>query len=160
MWTQLPVTELIVCFVAVIDGRFCEELTTEHGKVSCCLPCPLAEWTYGESKSTATCCQCSRILAHKNLSHPELISQTKVASWLGVATLPLCIFLLVSFAVLPPKWTHRHYLSICFTLGICCMEVGRLPSPINCPVLTRFPDRLHHPARSQAGAMLQPNHPQ
>ncbi|OJI81811.1 hypothetical protein ASPTUDRAFT_45124 [Aspergillus tubingensis CBS 134.48] len=85
-----------------IDGRFCEELTTEHGKVSCCLPCPLAEWTYGE----------------------KLISQTKVASWLGVATLPLCIFLLVSFAVLPPKWTHRHYLSICFTLGICCMEIA------------------------------------
>ncbi|OJJ72399.1 hypothetical protein ASPBRDRAFT_538196 [Aspergillus brasiliensis CBS 101740] len=85
-----------------IDGRFCEEITTEYGMVSCCLPCPLAEWTYGE----------------------KLISQTKVASWLGVATLPLCIFLLVSFAVLPPKWTHRHYLSICFTLGICCMEIA------------------------------------
>jgi hypothetical protein len=38
--------------------------------------------------------------------------------------LPFCIFLLVSYAVLPAKRTHRHYLSICFTLGICCMQVG------------------------------------
>ncbi|PYH87889.1 hypothetical protein BO71DRAFT_392620 [Aspergillus ellipticus CBS 707.79] len=85
-----------------IDGRYCEVLSTTHGEVSCCLPCPLASWTYGD----------------------ELISQTKVASWLGVAVLPLCIFLLVSYALLPAKWTHRHYLSICFTLGICFMEVA------------------------------------
>ncbi|OOF94828.1 hypothetical protein ASPCADRAFT_171144 [Aspergillus carbonarius ITEM 5010] len=98
-----------------IDGRFCEELTTEHGKVSCCLPCPMAEWAYGDN----------------------LTSQTKVASWLGVATLPLCIFLLVSFAVLPAKWTHRHYLSICFTLGICCMELAFIiPLGVN-------PDQCH-----------------
>ncbi|PWY90735.1 hypothetical protein BO70DRAFT_367979 [Aspergillus heteromorphus CBS 117.55] len=85
-----------------IDGRFCQAISTTHGNVSCCLPCPLAAWTYGD----------------------ELISQTKVASWLGVAVLPLCIFLLVSYAVLPAKWTHRHYLSICFTLGILFMEVA------------------------------------
>lgn len=48
---------------------------------------------------------------------------TEAASWLSVCTLPLCVFLLVSYAVLHPKWTHRHYLSVCFTLGICCMQV-------------------------------------
>jgi hypothetical protein len=24
------------------------------------------------------------------------------------------------------KWTHRHYLSVCFTLGICCMEASQM----------------------------------
>jgi hypothetical protein len=54
----------------------------------------------------------------------ELQDKIGIASWISVAILPLCIFLLISYAVLPVKWTHRHYLSICFTLGICCMEVS------------------------------------
>lgn len=54
----------------------------------------------------------------------DLNNKIGVASWISVAILPLCIFLLVSYAVLPVKWTHRHYLSICFTLGICCMQVS------------------------------------
>ncbi|PLB46027.1 hypothetical protein P170DRAFT_364181 [Aspergillus steynii IBT 23096] len=85
-----------------IEGRYCKEIPgKDDGQVSCCLPCPLASWTYGD----------------------ELMSKTRAASWLSVAVLPLCIFLLVSYAVLPVKWTHRHYLSICFTLGICFMEI-------------------------------------
>ena len=54
----------------------------------------------------------------------DLGNTIHAASWISVAILPLCIFLLVSYAVLPAKWTHRHYLSICFTLGICCMEAS------------------------------------
>lgn len=67
VWAQLPVTKLIVCFVAVIDGQFCEELTTEHGKVSCCLPCPLAEWTYGESMSATRILIVRKALANKDV---------------------------------------------------------------------------------------------
>ncbi len=55
---------------------------------------------------------------------PDIQQQTRVASWISVAVLPLCVFLLVSYAVLPAKRTHRHYLSICFTLGICCMQIA------------------------------------
>lgn len=54
----------------------------------------------------------------------DVVPKVEIASWISVAVLPLCIFLLVSYAVLPVKWTHRHYLSICFTLGICCMEIA------------------------------------
>ncbi|KAL4803226.1 hypothetical protein BDV18DRAFT_145400 [Aspergillus unguis] len=81
-----------------IDGRFCNAL----GNITCCLPCPLAPWVYGD----------------------EIHQQTRVASWVSVAVLPLCVFLLISYAVLPAKRTHRHYLSICFTLGICCMQIA------------------------------------
>ncbi|KAJ5105069.1 hypothetical protein NUU61_002416 [Penicillium alfredii] len=83
-----------------IGGRYCE--TIAGSNISCCLPCPLADWRYDN----------------------RLIQKTDVASWISVAILPLCIFLLVSYAVLPVKWTHRHYLSVCFTLGICCMEIA------------------------------------
>ncbi|GFF23344.1 frizzled and smoothened-like protein P [Aspergillus udagawae] len=81
-----------------IGGRYCQPV----GDISCCLPCPIAAWTYGD----------------------ELFEKASVASWISVAILPLCIFLLVSYAVLPVKFTHRHYLSICFTLGICFMEIA------------------------------------
>ncbi|KAJ6164390.1 hypothetical protein N7470_003062 [Penicillium chermesinum] len=79
-----------------VKGRYCETV----GNVSCCLPCPLADWRYADNIS----------------------KRVDTAGWISVAILPLCIFLLVSYAVLPAKWTHRHYLSICFTLGICCMQ--------------------------------------
>ncbi|KAL2218597.1 hypothetical protein M432DRAFT_377923 [Thermoascus aurantiacus ATCC 26904] len=85
-----------------VDGRNCENITTTQGEISCCLPCPQAEWRYSD----------------------DLISKTVISSWINVAILPLSIFLLVTYAVLPEKWTHRHYLSICFTLGICCMEIA------------------------------------
>ncbi|KAF7587565.1 hypothetical protein BBP40_007054 [Aspergillus hancockii] len=54
----------------------------------------------------------------------NITSKAKSASWISVAVLPLCIFLLVSYAILPAKWTQRHYLSICFTIGICFMEIA------------------------------------
>lgn len=81
-----------------IEGRFCETI----GNISCCLPCPLADWRYADNTAR----------------------RVDVAGWISVAILPLCIFLLISYAVLSPKWTNRHYLSICFTLGICCMEIA------------------------------------
>ncbi|EAW11941.1 protein gprM [Aspergillus clavatus NRRL 1] len=87
-----------------IGGRYCQDipLGARGTNISCCLPCPIASWTYGDA----------------------LVDKASAASWISVAILPLCIFLLVSYAVLPAKWTHRHYLSICFTLGITFMEIA------------------------------------
>lgn len=85
-----------------IGGRYCQPLAVGGGNVSCCLPCPLADWRYADNTA----------------------KRVDIAGWISVAILPLCTFLLTSYAVLPVKWTNRHYLSICFTLGICLMEVG------------------------------------
>ncbi|KAJ5653567.1 hypothetical protein N7490_000570 [Penicillium lividum] len=85
-----------------IAGRYCEDVSLGNDTISCCLPCPLANWRYADN----------------------IAQRVQVASWISVAILPLCVFILISYAVLAPKWTNRHYLSICFTLGICCMEAS------------------------------------
>ncbi|KAJ5715954.1 uncharacterized protein N7483_013135 [Penicillium malachiteum] len=85
-----------------IDGRYCEAISSGNNTLSCCLPCPLADWRYADN----------------------IAQRVEVASWISVAILPLCVFILISYAVLAPKWTNRHYLSICFTLGICVMEIA------------------------------------
>lgn len=54
----------------------------------------------------------------------DVIEKTQIASWISVAMLPLCIFILISYAVLAPKWTNRHYTNIPLTAGIALMEVG------------------------------------
>lgn len=54
----------------------------------------------------------------------DVVEKTQIASWISVAMLPLCIFILISYAVLAPKWTHRHYTNIPLTAGIALMEVG------------------------------------
>ena len=50
--------------------------------------------------------------------------RTEVANWVNVAALATTFFLLLSFIVLPTKWTHRHYLSICLAIGVGCIEVS------------------------------------
>ncbi|KAJ5794549.1 hypothetical protein N7457_001148 [Penicillium paradoxum] len=85
-----------------VDGRYCQQVSHGNTSISCCLPCPLEEWRYDTN----------------------LNDKIGVASWISVAILPLGLFLLVSYIVLPVKWTQRHYLTICITLGICCMEAS------------------------------------
>ncbi|PLN79314.1 hypothetical protein BDW42DRAFT_173149 [Aspergillus taichungensis] len=85
-----------------IGGRYCKQIPITGIEASCCLPCPMAEWRYGE----------------------DIEPKSQIASWLAVATLPLCLSILISYAVLPVKTTHRHYLSICITLGIAFMEIA------------------------------------
>jgi hypothetical protein len=55
------------------------------------------------------------------------IQRTQVANWLNVAALVATMFLLLSFFILPVKWTHRHYLSICLALAVGLMEVCQEP---------------------------------
>src|SRR5271154_3339765 len=50
--------------------------------------------------------------------------RTQIANWVNVGALLLTIFLLLSFSILPVKWTHRHYLSICLTISVGLIEVS------------------------------------
>ncbi|BDD59200.1 hypothetical protein MAP00_004426 [Monascus purpureus] len=38
--------------------------------------------------------------------------------------LPLCVFILVTYAVLPIKWTNRTWFGICAALSCCCIQVA------------------------------------
>jgi hypothetical protein len=41
----------------VIGGRYCQPV----GDISCCLPCPIAAWTYGDGKLTLCACLSCRV---------------------------------------------------------------------------------------------------
>lgn len=83
---------------AVTAGRFCSDLTP----VECCLPCPSTDWLYADNFNTIT----------------------TSANWINVASMVCSLFLLVSFAFLPVDKTHRHYLSVCMTMGVALMSVS------------------------------------
>lgn len=85
-----------------IGGRICSEITLSSGSVVCCLPCPSYEWFYPDSFKMGM----------------------RVSTYLNLAGVVCCCFLLLSFAVLPVEYTHRHYLSVCLTFSILLMQVG------------------------------------
>ncbi|EHY59374.1 G protein-coupled receptor gprM [Exophiala dermatitidis] len=82
-------------------GRFCMPLPDLHN-LTCCLPCPLSDWAYSDGFE----------------------SRTEIANWVNVAAFILSVYLILSFAILPVKFTHRHYLSVCLTLGVVFLELA------------------------------------
>lgn len=84
--------------VTVLEGRLCETI----GTLTCCLPCPMTDWTYPDSFNTVGI----------------------VAEWIAVASLVCCLFLLLSWMFLPIDKTHRHYLSICVSIAVCFINLG------------------------------------
>ncbi|KAF2712474.1 hypothetical protein K504DRAFT_204898 [Pleomassaria siparia CBS 279.74] len=70
-------------------GRYCSLGSSEDG-TKCCFPCPIQDWVYP----------------------PVWKQQIRVPNYLSILSVILCGFLLLSFAVLPPEKTHRHYLSV------------------------------------------------
>jgi hypothetical protein len=80
-----------------VEGRICQAL----GDITCCLPCPLTDWAYPDAFQT----------------------MNAAANWVAVASTLCCVFLLVSWLVLPVDKTYRHYLSICLTMGVMFMNV-------------------------------------
>ncbi|EXJ88244.1 hypothetical protein A1O1_05174 [Capronia coronata CBS 617.96] len=84
-----------------IPGRFCMPLP-ELQNLTCCLPCPSTDWTYPDGFE----------------------SRTEIANWVNVAAFILSVYLILSFVVLPVKYTHRHYLSVCLTLGVVFVELA------------------------------------
>lgn len=87
----------LISFI-VIDGRLCSDILGP----SCCIQCPLTNWTYGDNFNYIT----------------------ESADWINVAGIICCVFLLVSFAFLPVEKTHRHYLSICLAIATVFLQVG------------------------------------
>ncbi|TEA18620.1 hypothetical protein C8034_v010418 [Colletotrichum sidae] len=82
-----------------ISGRLCQHFTET---VQCCLPCPLTDFVYPDYFNTLT----------------------TAANWVCVASAACCLFLLISWAVLPVDKTYRHYLSICLTIAVFIMNLG------------------------------------
>ncbi|OJJ80706.1 protein gprM [Aspergillus glaucus CBS 516.65] len=85
-----------------INGRYCAVVPNPGGHENCCVPCPVANWKYGD----------------------ELMAKTKIPSYISALIFPFVVLLLLSYAVLPAKYSHLHYLSVSFTIGICCMHVA------------------------------------
>jgi hypothetical protein len=48
---------------------------------------------------------------------------TTAMEWINVVGLICTVFLLLSFAFLPVKKTHRHYLSVCLCVAVLVMQV-------------------------------------
>ncbi|KAL5441043.1 hypothetical protein PMIN06_009485 [Paraphaeosphaeria minitans] len=70
-------------------GRYCGLGSFEDG-TTCCFPCPIQDWLY----------------------KPNWEDHLRIPNYLSVLSVTLCLFLMLSFAVLPPEATYRHYLSV------------------------------------------------
>ncbi|CCC10400.1 unnamed protein product [Sordaria macrospora k-hell] len=82
-----------------VDGRLCQDA----GKgLRCCLPCPMTDWAYPDEFNTLG----------------------EVAQWVAVAGTACCVFLLLSWIILPVDKTSRHYLSLCLTTAVLFMNLG------------------------------------
>ena len=68
----------------------------------CCLPCPATDWLYPSN----------------------FYSLTRIAGIVNVIGLALCVFMLLSFAVLPAEKTRRHYLNVCLVVAVVSLELG------------------------------------
>jgi hypothetical protein len=76
----------------------------------------------------------SSLLDHK-ANCPDFYSLTRIAGWINVGGLALCVFMLLSFMFLPVEKTKRQYLNVCLIIGIVMMEVGN-PIDQASPTLT------------------------
>ncbi|KAG0127667.1 hypothetical protein HOY82DRAFT_567604 [Tuber indicum] len=82
------------------NARICLPMISGGG--TCCLPCPKQQWVYPD-----------------NFQH--LVRHSTNVNIVGVGC---CVFMLLSFAILPVECTRRHYLSVCLVLAIMLMQVS------------------------------------
>jgi len=94
-----------------LGGRFCSD--------ECCLPCPLTELIYSDSK-----CADMVVYEQANVFQSDFPTHELVAGWLSVVSLIASVFLLLTFAVLAPEKSHRHYLSVGLTIANVILQVG------------------------------------
>ncbi|KAI7358519.1 hypothetical protein KC320_g1014 [Hortaea werneckii] len=80
-------------------GRFCGAFRAD---LTCCLPCPLEYWSYSD----------------------DFTHNVHVAHWVNLPAMVSQIFLLLTFIVLPPEKSHRHYLSVGLCLALILLELG------------------------------------
>ncbi|KAF2099460.1 hypothetical protein NA57DRAFT_65524 [Rhizodiscina lignyota] len=86
----------------LVVGRLCAPLPQIEQDLICCLPCPSTDFIYPKSFKT----------------------WYRVGESLNALGLFFCLFLLITFAVLPADKTRRHYLSICLILAIIVEGLG------------------------------------
>jgi len=82
----------------VTAGRICSPI---GANTTCCLPCPALDWFYPE----------------------DFYHRTSYAGYIATASLSLCIFMLVTWIVLPPEKTKRHHLNMSLVASLLLMEV-------------------------------------
>lgn len=85
-----------------VDGRFCAGVDAIDPSLRCCLPCPSTEWIYSDTFTTSY----------------------RVAEGINLIGFAACLFLMVSWAILPPKQTRRHYLSVGLVIGAMSLALG------------------------------------
>ncbi|KAF2453325.1 hypothetical protein BDY21DRAFT_402361, partial [Lineolata rhizophorae] len=78
-----------------VPGRFCVRSPIAKD-VQCCLPCPIVDWVYPD----------------------DFVTQLRIANWISVASFIICVWLLISYAVLPSKKSHRHYLNVGLIISV------------------------------------------
>jgi hypothetical protein len=66
----------------------------------------------------------------------------------------MCIFLMLSWAILPPSQTRRHYLSVCLVLGIILEAVGVMSIRQFVILIIITVVRLRHPSGCKTTPVL------
>lgn len=85
-----------------VDGRFCAGVSDITPDLRCCLPCPATDWIYSDTFTVSY----------------------RIAEGINLLGFAVCLFLMISWAVLPPKQTRRHYLSVCLVIGAMSLALG------------------------------------
>ncbi|KAB2574607.1 hypothetical protein DBV05_g6724 [Lasiodiplodia theobromae] len=87
-----------------LPGRACalNPLEGDNATTRCCVPCPLFDYVYDD----------------------DFKRMTDGAAWVHVVGFILCIFLLISMAILPTNVTRRSFLNIILLVGILLLELG------------------------------------
>ena len=87
----------------------------------CCLPCPATDLLYPDSKLVLLKRGDAGDRTH---IYSDFYSLTRIAGYINVVALGLCVFMLTSFVFLPLEATRRHYLNVCLIIAIALLQLG------------------------------------
>jgi hypothetical protein len=88
-----------------VPGRFCGP--PGSATANCCLPCPISPWIFDDS----TCCSTANSVDQAKVLEAFLNTQKRL-QYISPISLAACLFLLLSWLILPIDKSHRHYLSV------------------------------------------------
>ncbi|KAF8469580.1 hypothetical protein BDZ91DRAFT_678718 [Kalaharituber pfeilii] len=84
-----------------IAARTCSIIPID-GLPNCCLPCPRQQWVYPDN----------------------FMPLVTGSTYLNLAGVACCVFILLSFLVLSVEYTNRHYLSVCLVAALLIMQIS------------------------------------
>ncbi|KIN07169.1 hypothetical protein OIDMADRAFT_110844 [Oidiodendron maius Zn] len=96
-------------------GRWCREINLGAGNVSCCLPCPVSAWRYSDAFD----------------------GKMDIAGWCAIAIIVSMVFMGLTYTLLPPSATARHYLTTTPMLGFVLVSTAFIVP------LAHAPDQCH-----------------